>query len=164
LSYHQAATKETAKGLKQWCLWLNYCFSGIQEQITMKTRSLIIVLFFAFACSFRSADIIDDISSAIRSGNPKSITAFFIENVDLKVIAQEDVYSKQQAEMILRDFFSKHAVRSFAVAHKSEQRNGSQYVIGTLDTSNGKFRTYYLLKSVGGQTLIQQFRIETENE
>jgi hypothetical protein len=130
----------------------------------MKTRSLIIVLFFAFASSVFAADIIDDISSAIRSGNPKSISKYFIENIDLKVIAQEDVYSKQQAEMILRDFFSKHTVKSFAVAHKSEQKNGSQYVIGTLETSNGKFRTYFLLKTAGGQTLIQQFRIETENE
>lgn len=130
----------------------------------MKLRSAILILFLAFTTAVFAADIIDDIASAIRSGNPKNISKYFIENIDLKVIEQEDVYSKQQAEMILKDFFSKHTVKAFAIAHKSEAKNGSQYVIGTLDTSNGKFRTYFLIKTTGASTLIQQFRIETANE
>ena len=130
----------------------------------MKTRVTIIV-FLVSALSFAfSIDVIDDIAAAIRSGNPKNISRFFIENIDLKVIEQEDVYSKQQAEMILKDFFSKHAVKSYTVAHKSQPKAGSQYVIGTLETANGKFRTYFLIKTTGASTLIQQFRIETENE
>lgn len=130
----------------------------------MKTKTLIVAFSLAFVSTVFAADIIDDIASAIRSGNPKNISNYFIENIDLKVIEQEDVYSKQQAEMILKDFFSKHQVKSFSVAHKSDVKNGSQYVIGNLDTNNGKFRTYFLIKNSGGVTLIQQFRIETENE
>jgi hypothetical protein len=130
----------------------------------MKTKSLITLLLIScFSLAF-TTDVIDDIAGAIRSGNPKNISKFFIENIDLKVIEQEDVYSKQQAEMILKDFFAKHTVKSFTIAHKSDPKNGSQYVIGSLDTSNGKFRTYFLIKNTGSQTLIQQFRIETENE
>lgn len=130
----------------------------------MKTKSVIVLFVIAFSSLAFKADVIDDIASAIRSGNPKNISKFFIDNIDLKVIEQEDVYSKQQAEMILKDFFTKHAVKSYTVAHKSEPKNGSQYVIGTLETMNGKFRTYFLIKTTGTQTLIQQFRIETENE
>jgi hypothetical protein len=130
----------------------------------MKTRSIPLILLFTFVSTLCSADVIDDIAAAIRSGNPKNISKYFIDNIDLKIIEQEDVYSKPQAEMILKDFFSKHAVKSFTIAHKSEPKNGSQYVIGALETANGKFRTYFLIKTTGGQTLIQQFRIETENE
>jgi len=130
----------------------------------MKTKSLIVLLLVACSAFAFKIDTIDDIAAAIRSGNPKNISRFFIDNIDLKVIEQEDVYSKQQAEMILKDFFGKHAVKSYTVAHKSEPKNGSQYVIGTLETVNGKFRTYFLIKTTGAQTLIQQFRIETENE
>ncbi len=130
----------------------------------MKLKS-ILLLFVISAVSFSfTLDVIDDIATAIRSGNPKNISKFFIDNIDLKVIEQEDVYSKQQAEMILKDFFTKHAVKSYTVAHKSQPKAGSQYVIGTLETANGKFRTYFLIKTTGTQTLIQQFRIETENE
>ena len=129
----------------------------------MRKKS-IILLFIALSSFAFTLDVIDDISTAIRSGNPKNISKYFIENIDLKVIEQEDVYSKQQAEMILKDFFGKHPVKSFSVAHKSEPKNGSQYVIGTMETSNGKFRIYFLIKTTSGQTLIQQFKIETENE
>ncbi len=130
----------------------------------MKTKSIFIILFFIISNVAFSADIIDDIATAIRSGNPKSISNYFIENVDLKLIDKEDVYSKQQAQMILKDFFAKHPVKSYNIAHKSEPKNGSQYVIGTLETTNGKFRVYFLIKTTGAQTLIQQFRIEPENE
>jgi hypothetical protein len=130
----------------------------------MKTKSAIFLILIAVTSLSFKMDVIDDIASAIRSGNPKNISSFFIESIDLKVIEKEDVYSKQQAEMILKDFFTKHPVKSFTVAHKSEQKAGSQYVIGTLETTNGKFRTYFLIKTSGAQTLIQQFRIETENE
>ncbi len=130
----------------------------------MKTKLSIFLFLFSIVSFAFTIDVIDDIATAIRSGNPKNISKFFIENIDLKVIEQEDVYSKQQAEMILKDFFTKHAVKSYTVAHKSQPKAGSQYVIGTLETANGKFRTYFLIKTVGTQTLIQQFRIETENE
>lgn len=129
----------------------------------MKTKVILILIVSISAFAF-GVDLIDGISTAIRSGNPKNISKYFIENIDLKVISQEDVYSKQQAEMILKDFFTKHPVKSFTVAHKSEPKGGSQYVIGTLDTGNGKFRIYFLIKTTGSQSLIQQFRIETESE
>jgi Domain of unknown function (DUF4783) len=130
----------------------------------MKNKYFILI-FIASVTSFAfTLDVIDDISTGIRSGNPKNISKYFIENIDLKVIEREDVYSKQQAEMILKDFFYKHPVKSFTVAHKSTPKAGSQYIIGTLETSNGKFRTYFLIKTTGAETLIQQFRIETENE
>ena len=109
-------------------------------------------------------DISDDIAAAIRSGNAKQISGFFSDNVDLKIIDKEGVYSKSQAELIVKDFFAKHTVKSFTIGHKSAANNGSLYSIGTLETSNGKYRIYFLLKKGSEKTFIQQFRIETENE
>ncbi len=134
----------------------------------MKIKYILLFAFSISALAF-SIDVIDEIASAIRSGNPKNISKYFIENIDLKVIDQEDVYSKQQAEMILKDFFTKHPVKTYTIAHKSDPKYNSpkyssQYVIGTIETTNGKFRTYFLIKTLGAETLIQQFRIETENE
>ena len=128
----------------------------------MKTKSLLILFILSISLMSFKLDVIDDVASAIRSGNPKNISKFFIEHIDMKMIDKEDVYSKQQAEMILKDFFDKHIVKTYTVAHKSEPKNGSQYVIGALETSSGKFRTYFLIKTTGDKTLVQQFRIENE--
>lgn len=130
----------------------------------MKLKSVIVLLIASVVSFAFTLDIVDDIAAAIRSGNPKNISKYFIENVDLKVIEQEDIYSKQQAEMILKDFFTKHPVKNYTVGYKSLPKNSSQYIIGTLETFNGKFRTYLLLKTTSSETLVQQFRIETENE
>ena len=128
----------------------------------MKLKSVIILFSLSiFSMAFR-IDVIDDIATAVRSGNPKNISKYFIENIEMKMIDKEQVYSKQQGEMILKDFFGKHPVKAFTVAHKSEPKNGSQYVIGQLETSNGKFRTFFLIKTTGDKTLIQQFKIENE--
>jgi hypothetical protein len=130
----------------------------------MKTKAILLLCIVSISSFAFSIDIVDGIATAIRSGNPKNISKYFIENIDLKVIDKEDVYSKQQSEMILKDFFGKHPVKSYTIAHKSEPKSGSQYVIGTLETDNGKFRVYFLIKTAGSTTLIQQFRIETENK
>lgn len=129
----------------------------------MRTTLLSLTLTSVLSFSF-TIDMVDDVAASIRSGNSKNVSKYFIDNIDLKVIEQEDVYSKQQAEMILKDFFAKHPVKSFAIVHKSTPKNGSQYIIGTLETTNGKFRVYFLNKTTDTETLIQQFRIETENE
>lgn len=129
----------------------------------MKLKVIIGLILISSTFGF-TLEVTDDIANAIRSGNPKNISNYFINNIDLKVIDQEDVYSKQQAEMILKNFFTKHPVKAFSIAHKSVEKNGSQYIIGTLETTNGKFRIYFLIKTAGAQTLIQQFKIENENE
>ncbi len=128
----------------------------------MKIKSVIILFALSIVSMSFRIDVIDEIATAVRSGNPKNISKYFIENIEMKMIDKEQVYSKQQAEMILKDFFGKHPVKTFTVAHKSEPKNGSQYVIGQLETTNGKFRTFFLIKTTGDKTLVQQFKIENE--
>lgn len=124
------------------------------------------IFMFLFSFVASAQDNTNAIAAAVKSGSAKDISKFFSDDVDMKIIDKEDVYSKAQAELILKDFFSKHPVKSFTLAHKSapNAKNGSQYVIGTLETGNGKYRTYFLLTSAGAQQLIQQFRIEADNE
>jgi len=68
-------------------------------------------------------------------------------------------YSKSQAELVLRDFFSTNPVKSFEVVHKGENA-GSQYCIGTLVTKSGSFRTTIFMKQKGDRLLLQELRFE----
>ena len=109
-------------------------------------------------------DLSEDIALAIRSGNANSVSAYFADKVDMKVLDQENIYSKAQAESILKDFFTKHPVKAFTVVHKSAERNDSQFAIGKLTTANGIYRVHFLMKKSGGSASIHQFRIETSDE
>src|ERR1700741_1640579 len=107
-------------------------------------------------------DVSDDITNAIKQGNAQAIAKYFNDKLDLKILDQEDVYSKAQAESVLKDFFTKHKVKSFTPSHSSANKTANQFVVGALDTSNGKFRLSFLIKKIEDKYLISQFRIETE--
>ena len=124
------------------------------------------VLLFLFAASFTTfaGEIAEDIAAAIRTGNASSVSKYFSASVDLHILDNEDVYSKAQSEAILKDFYAKHSVKTFAIAHNGVSKNGAQYAIGNLDTSNGKFRVTFFLKKESDKLLIQQFRIEPQTD
>ena len=110
-------------------------------------------------------DISDDVAAAIKTGNSGNVAKFFSTNVDLKILDKEDVYSKTQAELILKDFFAKNMVKSFTIIHKGTSKNGDQFAIGTYESNSGKkFRTYFLFKKEGSGLTIQQLRFETQDE
>jgi hypothetical protein len=132
----------------------------------MKVITLAFIsLFLSFTKS--GPDLSEEIAGAIRTGNAATISKYFSSSVDLKILEQENIYSKAQAELIIKEFFVKHVPKAFNIAHKSALKNDSQFAIGTLETGTGKFRVNFVMKSASasaGGTTITQFRIEPENE
>lgn len=124
-----------------------------------------ILLSFAIVliCSVGLAqdDITDKVKGHISTGNAKGLSSYFSGNIDLGVEENEDVYSRTQAEMILKNFFSKNVPTSFTVIHKGSSTMNVAYRIGTLKTKNGKeFRVTFNMKVVGGRYQIHQMQIE----
>jgi hypothetical protein len=130
-----------------------------------KSRVFYLLLGFAFLNLFNIAasDIPDGIGAALRTGNSKELAKFFNANVELVLLDQENIYSKSQAEQILRDFFITYAPQGFSIIHEGGKQD-SKYAIGTLVTSKGSLRVYFLLKGTTGNYLIHQLRIEREDE
>ena len=129
-------------------------------------KKIILTLFLVGGFAFISnayIDIYDDISNAIQSGNSTVIAGYFNTTVDLTILAQEEVYSKTQAEIILKDFFSKNTPKTFSILHKGTSKEGSMYGIGSLLTNQGgSFRVYFYLKQIGGKSYIQELRFEKQ--
>ena len=109
-----------------------------------------------------SADVLDTISSNIRSGNAVALSEYFDASVDVTIIDKESVYSKAQAQMVVRDFFLKYPVKSFSLIHRGTSAEGSQYGIGTMVSSGGSFRVYFLVRNKTGVSLIKELRFEKQ--
>src|ERR1044071_2767986 len=58
---------------------------------------------------------IDEVVSAVRSGNSAEVAKYFDSRVDIALPDKSDTYSKAQAEMIIRDFFNSKGVTGFEV-------------------------------------------------
>lgn len=107
----------------------------------------------------RGVDGLDDVAVAIRSGNAGQLSRYLDNRVDISLPEKSDTYSKSQAEMIIRDFFTTNGVQNFQVKHTGEN-GGSQYCIGILQTRNGDFRTTLFMKQRGAQQLLQELRFQ----
>jgi hypothetical protein len=108
-----------------------------------------------------NADNYDDIALAVKTGNYKEVAKFFNVRVELKIGDIENIYSKSQAEIILRDFFAKNIAINFTIKHKGASAKGS-YIIGDFQASTGNFRTYFLFKQEGPTLYIQELHFERE--
>ena len=114
----------------------------------------------ALALSFSLLEVSEEVIAAIRQGKASELVKHFDEKVSIKLVTQEDVLSKSQAEANIRYFFEKHPVKGFTSTHTSAVNNQAQYITGTLETANGKFRVSVLIR----RGLVSQFRIENANE
>jgi len=100
---------------------------------------------------------------AFKAGNAEALSEFFNEDIELVILEEEDVYSRKQAEQIMRKFFTDHRPSAFKIIFEGGKET-SRYAIGSLNTENGVFRIYLLIKEQDNQPLIHQLRIEEEED
>lgn len=127
----------------------------------MKKSLLIISLFIVFT-AFVNPIINESIAKAIKNGNAVTIASFFNNTVDLTLPKNEGVFSKAQAEIILKNFFTANKPTDFKAVHDGESKNNTLYSIGNLITTNGIFRTYILYQENGSNIVILELRIESD--
>lgn len=123
-------------------------------------KALVIFFISLLSFSFTVKDLNDDIANALKQGNSTELVKFFAEKVSVKVLNQEDLLSKSQAQALIEDFFNKHKVKSYQTSHTSIVNSNQQFITGSMDTNNGKFRISILVRG----SVISQFRIEHDNE
>jgi hypothetical protein len=121
----------------------------MKDLLTTLTLS-VCVLFYSFTVKIG----IEEVITAMQSGNAAQIAKFFDSSVEITMSDKSNSYSKSQAEMILKDFFATNIVKSF------EENAGSEYCIGRLTTKGGVFRTTIYMKQKGDQQVVQELRFE----
>lgn len=123
----------------------------------MKLFAVILLSMFSFTSL---QDLNDDIAAALKQGNAASVVKHFAEKVSIKVLNQEDLLSKAQAQAVIEDFFLKHKVKNYTTSHTSIINGNQQFLTGSLDTNDGKYRISILIRG----NVISQFRIEHDND
>lgn len=101
----------------------------------------------------------DEIVDALKSGDAEKLSRHFDQTVDISMPGKSNSYSKGQAEMVLKDFFSMNKVRNFELQH-SGSNPSSNFIIGKLTTANGSYRTTVYMRQRGDKQLIQGIEFE----
>jgi hypothetical protein len=120
------------------------------------------ILISSFTLLTTSLVFAQDFPQALRTGNFRVLSSSFNANVELNFLGNEGFYSKAQAEQILKDFMQKNIPSAYFPKHQGVSKDGSQYIIGVLETNTGLFRTYIYMQKVGEVQFIKEMRIERE--
>ncbi len=104
-----------------------------------------------------------EITQAISTGDTEALSQYFDNAVEVAALDREDVFNREKATELVRQFFSKHQPKSFSQVHKGVSKsNDSQYCIGNLYTRDATFRVYIYMKIEGNRLLIQELRFDRE--
>lgn len=124
-------------------------------------RFFALIFIGALLNSFTFFSSIEEVITAMKAGSATNIARFFDNTVEINTPDKSNSYSKTQAELVLKDFFSTNVVKSFAVNHKGEN-SGSQFCIGTLVTKGSTYRTTVFMKLKGDKQLLQTITFEKQ--
>lgn len=103
-------------------------------------------------------ETVRDIGIAMKAGSSKELIKFCNETVEIKIDGESSNYSKSQAEVILRNFFSRNAPTGFSYIHQGASPEGLKYTIGRYTHQKGAFRVVMFIKRIG-----DNYRIDTLN-
>ncbi len=105
---------------------------------------------------------IEDIVNAIKNNRVADMTKYFDNFVPITINNNQTVYSHNQAEVVLRDFFEKNSPRDFTVMDNGSPDNSSKFVIGTFTAQSGTKFNVYILMRLKGSFMLQDLRFNKE--
>ena len=121
-----------------------------------------ILVIFLTLISSPQDETVRNIGTAMKAGSAKELIKLCNNTVEIKMDGESSNYSKNQAEVILRKFFTTHAPKNFTYIHKGSSANGLTYTIGQYTHENGTFRVVMLIKKIGDSFLIDTLQFSKE--
>jgi hypothetical protein len=133
----------------------------VKTEFKMKAifSSLLALCLVSFSSFIQSNDI-DGVIGALKAGNAAELSKYFDDNVELTLPVKSDSYSKAQAQVIVKDFFTNNGVKNFELKHKGDSPGG-HYCIGTLQTKSGNFRAHVFMKAKGNREVLKEIRFQS---
>ena len=130
-------------------------------QFNVIVKTVVRILFVSLIFTLLSFDYAtDEVVSAIKVGDAQKMSKYFDSMVDITLKDRSHSYSRSQAEMILRDFFTHSGVKNFKVVHRGNS-NDSEYCVGSLATKSGEYRTTIFMRIRGDRKVLQEVRFES---
>ncbi|MBC3539405.1 DUF4783 domain-containing protein [Rufibacter sediminis] len=95
------------------------------------------------------SDVMGGIQSAIKAGSSRDLARYFNSKVDVNIDGETGSYSQSQAEMVVRNFFSKNAPAGFSFDHQGGSEDGQRYAIGKYNHKGGRYNVVVKVKKYG---------------
>lgn len=126
-------------------------------------KLLYLLAFFSFsAFQPKAADPIERTVLMFKQSNLEELYKTFAPSIELTILNDDNVYSKEQAGIIVNNFFTKNPISSVKVIHRVDSNPDLRFAVVMLISKNGNYRTSFSLRNSNGTFRITELRIEEE--
>lgn len=107
-------------------------------------------------------ETVRDIGIAMKAGSSKELIKFCNRTVEIKIDGKSSNYSKNQAEVVLKEFFTNNPSEDFNYIHQGASPEGLKYTIGKYTHEKGAYRVVMFIKKIGDNYLIDTLNFSKE--
>ena len=108
-----------------------------------------------------SQDGFTPIGKYLQSGDYDKLSAWFADNLELDMLGAVNNCTRNQAKLIMKNFFANYTPKKFTVIHKSGKAP-MKYAVGSLSAGGERFRVILYVQSTGEKSHIEQLKVERE--
>lgn len=102
------------------------------------------------------------LDSAFDQKNADAIVSISKDKVLMKILGKEGAYSKSQAILILKEFFSDKSNGSFNFTFKGTDSSSGTFAIGSFSSGSNKYRVTIHFSNVSNEYKIESITIEKD--
>ncbi len=122
-----------------------------------------LLLFTVYAQNNGNHSPMEDVVNAIRNDRVGDMVKYFDVFVPITINNNQQIYSHNQAQVVLQDFFDKNNSKDFSIMDNGSPDNNSKFLIGNFTEPNGlKYSVYILMKMKNGDYFLQELRFNKE--
>jgi len=108
------------------------------------------------------SEVNDKITDAIRSGNAGQLASCFAPTIQLSVPSKKGDFSRMQAEVIMREFFSQYPPSSFTINSEGKTSGTNFYVLGSYISGSVQFKVYYVIQKSDSEITLHILKFEIQ--
>jgi len=106
--------------------------------------------------------IIEEIVPVFKSGSSKDLVRYFDTTVELNMNGSQGDFSKNQAEVVVRDFFKKNPPTDFQIVHQGESGSNIRYYIAYYISPEQNYRVLMKTKGTKEKSVIYSLEFKKD--
>ena len=125
--------------------------------------SLMLTFLFAgpSAAQESGQDVFTPIGKYLQAGDCDKLSAWFADNLELDMLGAVNNCTRNQAKLIMKNFFTSYTPKKFTIIHKSGKAP-MKYAVGSLSAGGERFRVILYVKTAGDKSYIEQLKVERD--
>lgn len=125
--------------------------------------SLLLTFLFAGPSTAQegSQDVFTPIGKYLQAGDCEKLSAWFADNLELDMLGAVNNCTRNQAKLIMKNFFTSYTPKKFTIIHKSGKAP-MKYAVGSLNAGGERFRVILYVKTYDEKSYIEQLKVERD--